>query len=231
MGEKDCFGSIKEMILPNGLSRIQTQPECRDCPDFRDCLRESRKPSEERKKEDPEEVRRQELIAQMIDLSQVISNEIGSCLLELLGRIYRSKLGEIFLRNLLLFFEIPKESPSLSLAISMSPNLLRLLRQEESEEEKRIGFHLYLILIQRSFPNNRKANMGLIAYEIARLFSSDSRVVSQVLQTLTETEGNQFKRMSPESRIVWLLGRMGFLEEWEALKREKDLLEKGKRNP
>lgn len=225
MSKRDCFGSIKEVILPDGLSRIQTRPECRDCPDFRECLRESKAPSMERKGEDPEEVRRQEMIAQMIDLSQILSNEIGSCLLELLSRIYQSKLGEFFSRHLLLFYEIPKEPPSFSLAIPLSTNLLNLLRKGEPEKGKE-GFHLYLILIKRIFPNNRKANMGLIAYEIARLFSTDSRVVPQILERLTETESQQFKRMRPENRIVWLMGKMGFLEEWEALKKEKESLGK-----
>lgn len=225
MGKKDCFGSIREVILPDGFSRIQTRAECRDCPDFRECLRESRTPSPQRRQEDPEEVRRQEMIGQMIDLSQILSNEIGSCLLELLSRIYQSKLGEVFSKHLLLFYEIPKETSSFSLAIPLSTHLLNLLRKVEPEQGRE-GFHLYLILINRTFPNNRKANMGLMAYEIARLFSTDSRVVPQILERLTETESNQFKRMEPKYRIVWLIGKMGFLEEWEALKKEKGILEK-----
>lgn len=225
MGKRDCFGTIKEVILPDGLTRVETRPECRDCLDFRECLRESKASSKERKEDDPEEVRRQEMIAQMIDLSQILSNEIGSCLLELLSRIYQSKLGEVFSRHLLLFYEIPKGTPSFSVTLPLSSNLFNLLRKGDPLQGRE-GFHLYLILIQRTFPNNRKANMGLMAYEIARLFSTDSRVVPQILERLTETESDQFKRMTPENRILWLMGKMGFLEEWEALKREKVLSEK-----
>jgi len=239
---RECFGSITEVILPDGLTRIQTKAECRDCQEFRDCLRQSRQSPEERKKrEDKDELKKQEMITQIIDLSQILSNEIGSCLLELLSRIYNSNLGTVLSKNLLLFYEVPKDTPSLSLTIPISAATLGLINREESEGDQPLekvelhpqgtqpgGFHLYLILIQRSFSNNRKANMGLIAYEVARLFSSDGRVVQQILQTLTDSESAQFKKMDIENRMDWLMGKWGFSEELRALKKEMAFF-KGKR--
>ena len=240
MRRKECFGSIKEVILPDGFTRIQTKPECRDCQEFRDCLRLSKQPLKERV--DKDELRKQEVIAQIIDLSQVLSNEIGSCLLELLNRIYNSNLGTVLFKNLLLFYEVPKDALSLSLTIPISPLTLDLMGKGKTEAAQSVeqnkayqqgthqgGFSLYIVLIQRSFPNNQKANMGLIAYEIARLFSSDSRVIQQFLQTLTDSESIQFRKMDVENRMDWLMEKGGFSEELEALKKEMALHGKKKR--
>jgi hypothetical protein len=62
--------------------------------------------------------------------------------------------------------------------------------------------------------------MGLIAYEVTRQFSSDPKGIKQILQTLEPSDINQFKKMDGEKRIQWLMGRWGFQEELEALKRE-----------
>ena len=117
---KKCFGSIKKVILKDGLTQIQTMPECRDCQEFRDCLLYVKQPLEE-KKEERDELRKQNMIAQIIDLSQIISNEIGSCLLEFLNKIYNSILGTVLFKNFLLFYEIPKDTFSLTLTIPISP--------------------------------------------------------------------------------------------------------------
>lgn len=237
MERKECFGSIKTVILPDGFTQIQTKTECRNCQEFRDCLRFVKQPpGEKEEKEDKDELRKQEMITQVIDLSQVFSNEIGSCLLELLNRIYNSNLGTVLFKNLLLFYEVPKDSLSLSLSIPISSITLDLICKGKAEAAQlaqsvkqtgayrqgphQEGFSLYIVLIQKSFPKNRKANMGLIAYEIARLFSSDRQVIQQFLQTLTDSENLQFKKMDIESRMNWLMERWGFSEELEALKKE-----------
>jgi hypothetical protein len=82
------------------------------------------------------------------------------------------------------------------------------------------GICLYIVLIQRSFPKNRKANVGLVAYEVARLFSSDSQGIGQILQTLTYSEIDLFKKMDAEQRMNWLLEKWGFLEELQAFRKE-----------
>jgi len=205
MERKECFGSMKEVILKDGLTKIQTKPACRDCQEFRNCLLYSKQPLE--KKEERDELKKQDIIAQIIDLSQVFSNEIVLCLLEFLNRIYDSTLGAVLFRNLLLFYEIPRDTFSHRLSIPISPSTLGLLQGGGTEAEYptdqtrtyhreilKEGFSLHIILIQRSFPNNRKANMGLIAHEVARLFSSESRGISQILQTLTDSEMNLFKK-------------------------------------
>lgn len=241
MERKECFGSIKEVILKDGLTQIQTKPECRDCQEFLDCLRYGKQPLEE--KEEKDELRKQDMVAQIIDLSRVISNEIGSCLLEFLNRIYNSTLGTVLFRNLLLFYEIPKDTFSFTLNIPISPSILSLIQGRGVKVEyptdqtgtyhreiPQKGFSLYIVLIQRSFPNNRKANIGLIAHEVAHLFSSDSREINQILQTLTNSEMNLFKKMDAEQRMSWLIERWGFLDELEALKKEKALFNGKRKN-
>jgi len=241
MEGKECFGSIKEVILKDGLRKTQTKPACRDCQEFRDCLLYSRQPLEER--EEGDELRKQDIIAQLIDSSRFFSNEIALCLLEFLNRIYSSALGTILFRNLLLFYEIPRDTFPLTLSIPISPSTLVLLQGGGPEAEyptdqtrtyhrkiPKEGFSLHIILIQRSFPNNRKANMGLLAHEVARLFSSESRGISQILQTLTDSEMNLFKKMEAEQQISWLMERWGFQDELEAFKKEMGLLEGKRKN-
>jgi hypothetical protein len=232
---KECFGSIKELILRDGLAQIQTKPECRECQEFRDCLHYSKQPTEER--EDRDELRKQEMIAKIIDLSHILSNEIGSCLLEFLNRIYNSTLGTILFKNLLLFYEIQKDISSSTLTIPIFPSTLDLIQGKEAKVEHSLsqtgmhqressqeGFSIHIVLIQRPFSNNRKANTGLITHEIARLFSTNSQVIKQILQTLTNSEIDQFKKMDIEDRISWLMGKWGFLDEFEAFKKERALL-------
>ena len=59
--------------------------------------------------------------------------------------------------------------------------------------------------------------MGMIAYEAARALASDDLGVKQILQILSESEANSFKKMAPDVRIKWLVGKWGFLDELEAL--------------
>jgi hypothetical protein len=241
MERKECFGSMKEVILKDGLTKIQTKPACRDCQEFRDCLLYSKQPLEE--KEERDELRKQDIISQIIDLSQVFSNEIVLCLFEFLNRIYNSTLGTLLFRNFLLFYEIPRDTFSLTLSIPISPSTLVLLQGGGTEAEyptdqtrtyhreiRKEGFSLHIVLIQRSFPNNRKANMGLIAHEVARLFYSESRGISQILQTLTDSEMDLFKKMEAEQQISWLMERWGFQDELEAFKKEMGLLDGKRKN-
>jgi hypothetical protein len=239
MKKKECFGSLKEVILKGGLTEIQTKPACRDCQEFRDCLLYSKQPPEE--KEEGDEPRKQDIIARIIDLSQVFSNEIGLCLLEFLNRIYNSALGTILLKNLLLFYEIPRDTFSQTLSIPISRSTFVLLRGGGIEAEcstdhtgtnrremPKEELAVHIILLQRSFPNNRKANMGLLAHAVARLFSSENRGISQILQTLTDSEMNLFKKMEAEQQLSWLMERWGFRDELEAFKKEMGLVD-GKR--
>ena len=220
MGNKDCFGSIKEITLNVSQTITHTRPECRNCEEIRDCLRTSKQIEEERKERD--ELRKQNLIAQIIDLSHITSNEIGSCLLEFLSRIYNSPLGMILFKNLLLFYEVPRNLLSYNLTIPISRTTMGLIQGEGGEVE-RTGleeFTLRIVLFQKSFPNQPKANMGIIAYEVARMFSSDPPVVNQIFQMLSDAEMNQFKKIDIEARTRWLIEKFGFLDEFEALKKE-----------
>jgi hypothetical protein len=232
MERKDCFGSIQEVTLKDGLTRTDAKPECRACEDVRDCLRHAKQAAEE--KREKEELHKQNMIAQIIDLSIVLSNEVGSCLLEFLNRIYNSSLGEILFRNLLLFYEIPKGIFSMSLTIPISSATLDLVQGDtgraeglilptgarESTASKR-GFAIRVVLIQNSFQNNRKANIGLIAYEVARVFSSDEDGLRQIESTLDPSEKALFKKMNESQRIPWLLEKWGFLEELAVFRKEQ----------
>ena len=226
MEKEDCFGLIEEMTDGKGLTTLKARPECRDCGDFRDCIRQSKRAMEEKREKN--ELRKQNLIAQIIDISRMISNEVGSCLLDFLNRIYDSPLGMVLFRNLLLFCEIPKEAPSYSLNFPISLSTLDWIGGEGSEGEltpdqprkMNGGLDIRIIVIQRPFPSNRKANMGLIAYEVTRQFSSDPKGIKQILHTLEPSDINQFKKMDGEKRIHWLMGRWGFQGELEALNRE-----------
>lgn len=238
MGQKDCFGSLKEISLNKSQTTTQAKPECRTCEEIRDCLRYSKQIAEEEKERD--ELRKQNMISQIIDLSHITSNEIGSCLLEFLSRIFYSPLGTVLFKNLLLFYEVPQSSSSFNLSIPISRTMMDLIRggEVEGSDPARLsgakpqagleeGFALQIVLFQRSFPNHREANMGMIAYEVARAFASDDLAVKQILQTLPDVEMNLFKKMDIDRRTNWLIGKWGFLEECEALKKE---MVKGKEN-
>lgn len=235
--DKDCFGSITETTAAGGQTITQTKPECQDCQEIRDCLRESKQRSDE--KREKEELRKQEMIAGIIDISLILSNDIGSCLLEFLSRIYSTPLGEVLFKNLLLFYEVPRNKISSTLTIPMSRPILDLALGKGSEDEilpdfpererkgaMKEGFVLRVIMIQKSFPNNQKANMGLIAYEVARMLTSDKLVIQQILPVLSDSETKIFKNSDPEQRIRWLIGKWGLLNELEALGKELALLAK-----
>jgi hypothetical protein len=228
---KECFGSITETDGARAQTFTQTKPECQDCQEIRDCLRQSKQRSEEKREND--ELRKQEMIAWIIDISIILSNDIGSCLLEFLSRIYSIPLGQVLFKNLLLFYEVPRNKLSSTLTIPISRSIMNLILGEGDEEENpasfpdsgkreanRNGFVLRAVLIQKSFPNNRKANMGLIAYEVARMLTSDKLVIQQILPLLSDNETKIFKNSDPEQRTRWLIGKWRLLDELEALKKE-----------
>jgi len=231
MDKKDCFGSIKEVSVNQSHTMTLSKPECRNCEEIRDCLRYSKQLEEEEKERD--ELRKQNVIAQMIDHSHVVSNELGSCLLEFLSRIYSSPLGSVLLKNLFLFYETPKGAFSSTLTIPISQPIMDLIQRgiDEAGESSGLpsphrgglkeGFALRIFLLQKSFPNLPKANMGLIAYEVARAFASDDLGIKQILQVLSDSETDLFKRMDTEARMKWLIEKWGFGEEFEAFKKEK----------
>lgn len=231
MDKKDCFGSIKEVSVNQSHTMTLSKPECRNCEEIRDCLRYSKQLEEEEKERD--ELRKQNVIAQMIDHSHVVSNELGSCLLEFLSRIYSSPLGSVLLKNLFLFYETPKGALSSTLTIPISQPIMDLIQRgiDEARESSgppspqrgglKEGFALRIFLLQKSFPNLPKANMGLIAYEVARAFASDDLGIKQILQVLSDSETDLFKKMDTEARMKWLIEKWGFLDEFEALKKER----------
>jgi hypothetical protein len=236
MGRKDCFGYLKEISLSDGRTMTQSKPECRNCQEIRDCLRYVKQLADEKKER--EELRKQNWITEIIDHSFVVSNELGSCLLKFLNRIYSSSLGAIlfknlFFKNLFLFFDIPQNSLSSNLSISISRTMMDLLRGEGDESDPspnpqathpqrglEEGFTLRIILFQRSFPNSPEANMGMIAYEAARALASDDLGIKQILQVLSDSEASQLKKLDGEARTRWLIEKWGFLDEFEALKKE-----------
>jgi hypothetical protein len=220
MERRDCFGSIKEVTVDVGRTLTHARPECRNCEEIRDCLRTSKQIEEERKERD--ELRKQNLIAQIIDHSHITSNEIGSCLLEFLSRIYSSPIGMILFRNLLLFYEVPQRSSSFHLTIPISRKTMGLIQGEGSGGERTDleGFTLRIVLFKQSFPNHPKANMGMIAHEVARAFASDDLGIKQIIQTLSDSETDLFRRMDIETRTNWLVAKWGFLEEFEAFEKE-----------
>jgi hypothetical protein len=220
MANKDCFGSIKEVTVNVSQTVTHARPECRNCEEIRDCLRASKQIEEERRERD--ELRKQNMISQIIDLSHITSNEIASCLLEFLSRIYSSPLGTILFKDLLLFYEVPRGSSSSNLTIPISRKTMGLFQGEGSEGERTSleEFTLRIVLLQKSFPNQAKANMGLIAYEVARAFASHDLAVKHILQILPEVERELFKKMNIDRRANWFIGKWGFLEEFEALEKE-----------
>jgi hypothetical protein len=224
MTRKECFGSIKEVTLENGMTRTQTKLECRDCADFRDCLFHVKVEDDERK---------QALIAKIIDHSEVHSNEIGTCLLDFLNRMYSNPIGSALFKNLILFYEVSQDDSSLTITVPLSRSLLRLLHhrsadavqpfdpaQSEESQASEQEFILRVILLQRRFPNNRKANIGLIAHEVARMFASNDHGMNQVLEMLSELEIKIFGKMDVRLRTNWLIEKWGLQEEHEAFRNE-----------
>mgnify|MGYP001544382774 CR=1 FL=1 len=231
MEHKSCFGSLKEVTLRDGRTITQSRPECRNCDEIRDCLRYTKQLAEEKKEKD--ELRKQNLITQIIDHSNVFSNDLGSCLLKFLGRIYSSSLGAVLFKNLFLFFEIPQKALSSNLSISISRTMMDLLRGEKDQpalppnpqaphqrRELEEGFTLRIILFEQSFPNHPEANVGMIAHEVARAFASNDLGIKQILQVLSDSEANQLRKMDVETRTRWLIEKWGFMDELEALKKE-----------
>ena len=230
MDHKNCFGSITEVTLNDGQIVTHSRPECRNCQEIRDCLRHTKQIEDEKKEK--EELKKQSWITEIIDHSFVVSNELGSCLLKFLNRIYSSSLGAILFKDLFLFFDIPQNSLSSNLSISITRTMMGLLRAEKEESNPppnpqaprqrrgiEEGFTLRIVLFQKSFPNSPEANMGMIAYEAARALASDDLGIKQILQVLSDSDANLFKRMDFDGRIKWLIGKWGFLEEFEALKK------------
>jgi hypothetical protein len=230
MDHKDCFGSLKEVTLSGARTMTQSRPECRSCQEIRDCLRYTKQIDDEKKEK--EELRKQNLITQVIDHSYVFSNELGSCILKFLGRIYSSSLGAVLFKNLFLFFEIPRNSLSSNIPISISRTMMDLFRGEKDgpEPSNPRAAHpqrgpeeqltLRIILFQRSFPESPEANIGMIAYEAARALASDDLGIKQILQVLPDSEADRLRRLDAEARTRWLIEKWGFLDEFEALKRE-----------
>lgn len=107
MDHKNCFGSLKEISLYDGRTETQSRPECRNCDEIRDCLRYTKQLADEKKQKD--EMRKQNLITQIIDHSHVISNELGSCLLKFLSRIYSLSLGTVLSKIFFYFLKSPKK--------------------------------------------------------------------------------------------------------------------------
>jgi hypothetical protein len=97
------------------------------------------------------------------------------------------------------------------------PPLSQATQQRGGHEE---GFAFRIVLFQRTFPKNPKANMGMIASEVARAFASDDVGIRQILDILPEVERNLFKKMDTDLRANWLIEKWGFAEEFEALKKE-----------
>jgi len=220
MKRKKCFGSIKEVTLESGMTMTQTKRECRDCADFRDCLFHVREKDDERK---------EDLIAKIIDHSEVHSNELGTCLLDFLNRMHSNPLGSALFKNLVLFHEVSQTDSSLTVTVPLSRSLLELVQEggtdtvgpfdpgkvEQSKDPEK-GLTLRIILLQKRFPNNRKANMGLIAHEVATMFSSNDHGTKQILEMLSDPEAKAFGRMDPRLRTHWLIDKWGFQGEHEA---------------
>ncbi len=220
MERRDCFGSIKETAVDVSRTLTHARPECRNCEEIRDCLRTSKQIEEERKERD--ELRKQNLIAKIIDHSHIISNEIGACLLEFLSRIYNSPIGMILFRDFLLFYEVPRSSSSFHLTIPISRTTMDLIQGEGTGGERTglEGFTLRIVLFKQSFPNHPKANMGMIAYEVANTFSSDASATTQILKMLPEAEMNLFKKMDVDRRTNWLVAKWSMSDELEAFGKE-----------
>ncbi len=216
-GRKECFGMIQEVVTEDDMMMIQATFGCRECGDFRECLQLAKEKNE---------LRKQNMIAKIIDLSDIRSNEVGTCLLECLSRIYSSPLGMALFNNLLLFYEIPQDGPSHVLNIPISPDVMDLIG-EDRETVCTEGFTLRIVLLQRFFPGQKKANMGLIAHQVAQVFSSDDQGANQILGGLSEPEAAKFMKMEPRLRANYLLKHWGFQAEYEAFVKEMEASKTG----
>ena len=216
MDRKKCFGSIREIVVEGNLTMTEAIYGCRECSEFLDCLQLAKK---------KDEIRKQNMIAKIIDLSEVHTNEIGGCLLECLSRIYGSTLGGAMFRSLLLFYEVPKDRLTFSLNVPISSSVLDMVLGEEDETQTTEEFNIRIVLIQRHFPDQRRATMGLLIHEVAQAFSSDGQGIEQITQVLSGTEANLFRRMDPKSRVRWLVERWGFNEEFAAFQKALSVLE------
>jgi len=161
------------------------------------------------------------MIAKSIDLSEIHSNEIGACLLEILSRIYSSPLGSALFNTLLLFYEVPRDALSFILSIPFSASTLKVINGGE-EEFPEDGFTLRIVVIQRQFPGLRKANMGFIAHEVARALASDQSGMKQILDVLSDAEAAKFQKMDVRLRTNWLIKKWGFQDEVEAFQKEAE---------
>jgi len=230
MEHRTCFGSIQEITRPDGLITTSARPECRTCQEMLECLRHARKRAEAKHEKD--EIEKQERIARILDLSQIVSNEVGSCLLQFLNRIYHSSLGSVLFKNLLLFFELTDKSPSFSLTVPLSRSIFRPVSDDEDPEETGShlaggrsdpptprGLTLRIIFIQTSFPGNYQATMGLIAREVVRTLSSDRDGLEQISKVLPGAEARRLETMFSEARVNWLMEKWGFEEEAKALEK------------
>jgi len=210
MERKECFGSIQEVVTGDDMTMIQATFGCRECLDFRECLQFAK---------DQEELRKQNMIAKSIDLSEIHSNEIGACLLEILSRIYSSPLGSALFNTLLLFYEAPRDAPSFILNIPLSASTLKVINGGK-EGFSKDGFTLRIVLIQRQFPGLRKLNMGFIAHEVARALASDQSGVKQIIDVLSDEEATKFRKMDSRLRTSWLVKKWGFQDEVQAFQKE-----------
>ena len=210
MERKECFGSIQEVVTGDDMTMIQATFGCRECLDFRECLQSAK---------DQEELRKQNMIAKSIDLSEIHSNEIGACLLEILSRIYSSPLGSALFNTLLLFYEVPRDASSFILNIPFSASTLKVINRGE-EGFSKDGFTLRVVLIKRQFPGLRKVNMGFIAHEVARALASDQSGVKQIVDVLSDEEATKFRKMDPRLRTSWLVKKWGFQDEVDAFQKE-----------
>jgi len=210
MERKECFGSIQEVVTGDDMTMIQATFGCRECLDFRECLQFAK---------DQEELRKQNMIAKSIDLSEIHSNEIGACLLEILSRIYSSPLGSALFNTLLLFYEVPRDASSFILNIPFSASTLKVINGGEKGFSKD-GFTLRVVLIQRQFPGLRKVNMGFIAHEVARALASDQSGVKQIVDVLSDEEATKFRKMDPRLRTSWLVKKWGFQDEVDTFQKE-----------
>jgi len=224
MTRKPCFGTIKEVTLGNGMAMTQTKAECQDCPDFRECLFNVKIKDDEAK---------QDLITKIIDHSEVLSNEVGTCLLEFLNRMYSSPVGTAIFNDLLLFYEVPPHTSSIAVRVPIPQSLIASVSHAspkaiEAEVVTLSGHggdpnawvNLQLILLQRSFPNNRKATIGLIAHEVATLFASSDSGLQQILKVISEQEARQFRKMDVRLRTNWLVEKWGFQSEHGEFRKE-----------
>ncbi len=210
MERKECFGSIQEVVSGDDMTMIQATFGCRECLDFRECLQFAK---------DQEELRKQNMIAKSIDLSEIHSNEIGACLLEILSRIYNSPLGSALFNTLLLFYEVPRDAPSFILNVPLSASTLKVINGGE-ERFSKDGFTLRIVLIQRQFPGLRKVNMGFVAHEVARALASDQSGAKQIVDVLSDEEATKFRKMDSRLRTSWLVKKWGFQDEVQAFQKE-----------